>query len=206
MEKIEELTRYAQKVKEARLIVSSSGNISVRLDRGSFAISSSGAMLGELCRKDISICYLDKKSKFKGPEPSMEVPFHREIYKMQSDAGAVLHFQSLYATTLACARRFDFNLNFIPEISVYIKNIQVIPYIHPGSEELAVKVGEKVKKSGCNIIVLKNHGLIAIGKDLAAVLRNAEFFEFACRMTCQGIELQKYSKKIIKELRDHNKT
>jgi ribulose-5-phosphate 4-epimerase/fuculose-1-phosphate aldolase len=53
--------------------------------------------------------------------------------------------------------------------------------------------------------VLKNHGQIAIGDDLKRALRNAEFFEFACKMVCHGIELTRYSNKTIRELQDYEK-
>jgi ribulose-5-phosphate 4-epimerase/fuculose-1-phosphate aldolase len=202
---IENLIKYAHKAKEAGLVISSSGNISMRLDAGRFAISSSGAYLGELGKKDISICYMDEKKARGDSKSSIETPLHRAIYIERPDVNAILHFQSLYATTLACAKGFDFNLNFIPEIPAYIKKVQVLPYFNPGSARLAQEVRRKIKDSDCNMLVLKNHGQIAIGKDLKSVLRSAEFFEFACKIACQGIELKRYGRKIIKELRNYDK-
>jgi len=202
---IQELIRYAHKAKEAGLVISSSGNISIRLDTERFAISSSGASLGELSKKDISICYLNEKKERAGAKASIEMPLHKAIYIERTDVKAIFHFQSLYATTLSCAKRFDFNLNFIPEIPVYIKNVLVLPCFNPGSARLSQEIKRKIKGTDCGIIVLKNHGQIAVGRDLKSVLRNAEFFEFTCKMACQGIELKRYSSKRIKELQNYDK-
>lgn len=202
---IEKLISYAHKVKAAGLVTGSSGNISTRLYRNMFAISSAGAYLGELDKDEITTCYLDDKDKYDGPAPSMETPFHRLIYLERPDVKAILHFQSPYATTLACARTLDFNLNFIPEVPAYLKNIKVISYSNPGSELLKEDIKANIMGADCNMLILRGHGQIAIGKDLKTVLRNAEIFELACMIKCQGFELNTYNPQTIKELQDLDK-
>jgi ribulose-5-phosphate 4-epimerase/fuculose-1-phosphate aldolase len=206
MEIMNELIKYARKTKEAGLIVSSSGNISARLDKNRFAISSSGAYLGELGKNDICVCTLDNSGKHEGSPPSLETSFHRAIYIERQDIAAVLHFQSPCATALACTGEINFDLNFIPEVPVYIKSIKVVPYSNPGTEELSHKISEMVREPDCNVLVLQNHGQISVGKDLKTVLRNAEFFEFACRIACQGVKLKRYNKETIEKLKSYDKT
>ena len=202
---IEKLISHAHKASAAGLVTASSGNISSRLYKNMFAISSAGAWLGELTQDEITTCYLDDKEKYDGPEPSRETPFHRAIYLERPDVRAILHFQSPYATTLACARTLDFNLNFIPEVPAYLKNIKVISYSNPGSELLTEDIKANIMGSDCNILVLRGHGLISIGKDLKAMLRNAEIFELACMIKCQGLELNTYNPQTIKDLQDYEK-
>ncbi|MBI4842767.1 MAG: class II aldolase/adducin family protein [Nitrospirae bacterium] len=202
---IEQLIKYAHKAMEAGLVVSSSGNISVRLAVNSFAISSSGAYLGELKEEDISICHIDDPAKREGPEPSVETPLHRAIYLLRPDVKAILHFQSPYATTLACAKTLDFNFNFIPEVPAYLKSIKVIPYSNPGSPELTEDIKENIMGHDCNLLILRGHGQISFGEDLKSALRNAEFFELASMIKCQGLELNTYNPQTIKELQDYEK-
>jgi len=202
-EMIGELIQTAYKAKEAGLVVSSSGNISVRLSENTFAISSSGSYLGDLDSENISVCYLDNDDTFERAKPSIETPLHRSIYVNRPGINAVLHFQSLYATVIACAKEGNFNLNFIPEIPAYIKSIRTISYFNPGTAKLAQSVAEEIKNPDCNILVLDNHGQIAVGKDLKEMLRNAEFFEFACRIACQGIKLKTYDEETIEILRGY---
>jgi ribulose-5-phosphate 4-epimerase/fuculose-1-phosphate aldolase len=202
---IKSLINFAHKVKEAGLVISSSGNISVKLDEHSFAISASGSYLGELKKGDVSICYFADVDRFEGKKPSMETGFHRNIYLKRVDVGAVIHFQSLYATTLACCEDCDFDLNFIPEIPAYIKSVGIVPYSNPGTQPLADDIAKIIDNPDCHILVLQNHGQIAVGATLSAALRNAEFFEFACRILCQGRNLRRYEKQIVQELRNYGK-
>jgi len=177
---ISDLIQTANEAGAMRFVNASSGNISVRYDENSFLISGSGSFLGKLKENEISTCFIDAIDNYEGVKPSMENHFHRAIYENRTDVNAVLHFQSIYATTLACMPEQKYNLNFIPEAAVYIKKISVIPYYMPGSIKLSEEVGNMSEKT--DIFVLKNHGQIAVGHSLKDVLKKALVFEFACNM------------------------
>ena len=117
---ISDLIKTAHEASTMKLVNASSGNISVRYNENSFLLSGSGAVLGKLKKNEISTCFIDTVNKYEGVKPSMENYFHRVIYKNRTDVNAVLHFQSVYATTLACMPEQKYNLNFIPEAAVYI--------------------------------------------------------------------------------------
>jgi ribulose-5-phosphate 4-epimerase/fuculose-1-phosphate aldolase len=57
----------------------------------------------------------------------------------------ILHFQSPFATTVACSGKDYKNSNVITEISYYIGAVAVIPYLNPGSNELAHEVVSAMK-------------------------------------------------------------
>jgi ribulose-5-phosphate 4-epimerase/fuculose-1-phosphate aldolase len=204
MKKIDELVQVGQEAGRAGLVVSSSGNISVRLGRARFAISVSGASLSALSRRDICFSTLAGAKK-KEPVPSTEEPLHRSIYREQGEAGAVLHFQSPWATSLACSKKSFPDLNFIPEVPVYIGRIREIPFHPPGDPRLADAVGKAARDPGCSIFILRNHGQISLGEDLKTVLRNAELFEFACGIACMGLPLRRFPRKVIDTLRNMKK-
>ena len=195
-----DLIQAAHRTAAAGLVVSTSGNVSARLSGDRLAISGSGARLAELEPEQISVCTLSDLSHLEGAKPSIETPLHRAIYLEREDVQAVLHFQAPHATVLACAENPDFDLNFIPEVPAYIRKVGIVPYFHPGSDELASGVAEETGAPGCSVLVLLIHGQIALGKDLEAAVRNAEFFELACRMACQGIALKRYDRETIDKL------
>lgn len=199
----DDLIRAAHRTAAAGLVVSTSGNISVRLSGDRLTISGSGARLAELKPEEISVCALADLHHLDGAKPSIETPLHRAIYLEREDVRAVLHFQALHATVLACADTPGFDLNFIPEIPAYIREVGIVPYFHPGSDELAAGVAEVAKNPDCGVLVLASHGQIALGKDLDTVVRNAEFFELACRLACQGITLKRYDRETIERLRSY---
>lgn len=196
---IPDLIQTAHEAGAMRLVNASSGNISVRYDEKSFLISGSGSFLGKLKENEISTCFVDTVNHYEGLKPSMENHFHRAIYKNRTDVNAILHFQSVYATTLACMPEQKYNLNFIPEAAVYLKRISVIPYYMPGSIELSEEVGNMSEKT--DVFVLKNHGQIAVGHSLEDVLKKALVFEFACNMLyLADKEIVRYSDVDIAEL------
>ena len=197
---VQDLIRAGREAQAAGLMVATSGNISARVDEGRFAISASGSRLGDLSSDRIAFCSLGDDS-WEGAKPSLETPFHRSIYRVRPDVGAVLHFQSPWATLMACAENPSFELDFIPEIPAYIERIGIVPYFHPGTPELANAVATEAKQDGCQMLVLTNHGQIAVGKDLDTVIRNATIFEFACSIAGRGVALRLYDRETRETLR-----
>lgn len=172
------------------LLRSTCGNISARVEEGRFAISGSGSYLGNLQPSDIAYVGVDDPTRRSGARPSSETPMHRAIYLARPEIGAVLHFQSLAATTLACAQTWEVDLNLIPEYPVYVRDTVAVPYFTPGTDALAEAVGQAVLGNEARIVVMRNHGQIALGGDLNEALQAAEFFEFAAQIALQGLALR----------------
>jgi ribulose-5-phosphate 4-epimerase/fuculose-1-phosphate aldolase len=197
---IEKMIETAQFAARRDLLRSTCGNISVRISETEFAISGSGSVLGCLRPQDIAIINTQDIKKFRGTQPSSETQFHQEIYLNRPEINAVLHFQSLGGTTLACAREWNFDLNIIPEVPVYVREVAIVPYYTPGSPELARAVGAAVTGNDSRVVILRNHGQIAFGEDLSRMIRTAEFFELAARIICQGIPLRTFTATEISDL------
>src|SRR3954470_3439803 len=70
-----------------------SGNYSVRLDDGSFAVTVSGRHKGRLSEDDVMHVSAEGES-LDGKKPSAETALHLAIYRLFPDAGAVLHSHS----------------------------------------------------------------------------------------------------------------
>ena len=186
---LDEFLLVAKTAANMKLMLSSCGNLSCKIDEKRFAISASGSFLASLEAKNISICSIEDENYHEGPRPSIETSFHRQIYRNRPEIKAILHFQSTYATTLACSEQAAVNLNIIPEIPVYIKEVAVVPYYCPGSQSLTDAIVEATKNSDCRIVSLKNHGQIALGENLKNMLRTAQFYELAAEICCQNIPL-----------------
>ena len=191
---VTDLIEAGQFASSHNLMVSSCGNLSMRVSEDAFAITASGSHLGQLSAADIALCSLNNPQDYDGPRPSIETSFHQKIFNVRDDVGAILHFQSPFATALACSEEPAFNLNFIPEIPAYIKKVSLVPWFAPGSEDLALAVRAAASDQECHIIVLGNHGQIALGKDLKQMMRNAQFFELACQIaTCSKAPLRRFT-------------
>ena len=88
-----------------------------------------------------------------------------------------MHFQTPCATALACQASDNINYNVIPEIPFYIGPVARIPYVLPGSKELAQAVTDAMREH--DMVVMGNHGQVTVACDADHAIQNAEFFELA---------------------------
>jgi L-fuculose-phosphate aldolase len=204
------LVEAARDAADARLVVSTSGNISVRFGSDSALISSSGSRLGKLHVKsvvavDLVSGALREEVAAAEPDarPSIETPMHLAVYRSRSEVRSVLHFQSAAATALACRSEDLPDLNIIPEFSAYIRKVARVPYHAPGTDELAEAITAELADSDVRVVVMTNHGQIAIGETPAQAVSRAAFFELACgiRLASEGRQMSTFSPAEIERLR-----
>lgn len=170
-----------------RLVTSTSGNLSARFTPEHFAISAARSRLGRLRREEVVVVGIGSRSgrlvrADAAARPSRETPFHKALYERYPRVGAVLHCQSFAATVLACREGPFPDLSFIPEVPVYVGSVATIPFLPPGSGELARAVVEAFRDPATHVAQLKNHGQIAIGQSPAQAVERAAFLELAARM------------------------
>lgn len=180
------------------LIRCSSGNLSFRLDQQNMIMSASRSWLGELTEEQIAVCRIEDGKVLNDKTPTVESVFHLGILRKRAEINVVLHFQSPFATAIACGQPDDYDFSIIPEVPFYIAPIAVVEYIPPGSVELADRVIEVMSKH--NMAILRNHGLVTVGRDYNEAIQRACFFELACQiLICQN-NLQPLSQAAINDL------
>jgi L-fuculose-phosphate aldolase len=102
-------------------------------------------------------------------KPTSEWRMHVAIYRKRPDVGAVVHTHDVLPTVMA--ERIDTSL--LSEAEAYLgSEIAVVPYIKPGTAELAEAVAKALERS--NVAILKRHGLVAVGRDLAEAVNRIE--------------------------------
>ena len=177
---IEKFIAEAHRVGDAGLTVCSSGNISWRIGE-EVLLSGTGSWVPNLVREKVSICRLSDGQVLNGVKPSMEHGFHLGVLRARPDVNVVLHFQSPYATAMACSKEIPEDLNVTAEVPCHVgAEIPVIPYFRPGSPELAASVVEALTHH--NSCLLCKHGQVVCGKDFDQAFERAMFFEMACRI------------------------
>jgi ribulose-5-phosphate 4-epimerase/fuculose-1-phosphate aldolase len=193
----------SHKMGSHQLLLCSSGNLSWRIDNDIMLISQTGSWLPNLTKDQICISRLTDGMLLNSVRPSMDSGFHFGIMRERKDVKVIMHFQSLYATTLACMPDPPDNFNVINEVPMFIGPVTMLPYICPGSPELGKKVTDTMKNH--DLIVLRNHGQVVVGSSFDDVIQKALFFELACgiiirsndaavRLTAEQIsEMSRYS-------------
>lgn len=176
----EKFVAAARLVAEQGLVIGSSGNLSFRVNDGLMLLTANGSRMGSLSPDDIAVCRINDSVILNGKKPSKEIGFHAGILRDRIDVNAVLHFQAPWATTIACSSAQVRDFSVIPEIPYYIGPVATVPYLAPGSDQLAKAVVSAVK--GHDLVLLLNHGQVVVGEDIDGVIEKAAYFELACQI------------------------
>ena len=177
---LDEFVAQAHRVGDAGLTICSSGNLSWRIG-AEVLVSGTGSWVPTLTKETRSVCRTSDGEVLNGVKPSIESVFHLGVVREREDVNVVLHFQSPYATTVACMKEQPTNFNVTAEVPIHVgREIPMIPYYRPGSAELAQAVIEAMKEH--NSIMLLKHGQVVCGKDFDQAFERAMFFEMACRI------------------------
>lgn len=170
------MVEAAQKLTAQGLNGATSGNIGVRLAQ-SFLVTPSGVASEELLPE--AIVEMDFSGATLGPgKPSSEWRFHRDILAARADIGAIVHTHSRYASSLACLRRDLPAFHYMIAVAGG-DSIRCAPYAIFGSQELSDLALQALEnRKAC---LLANHGVIALGLDLADALTLALEVESLCQ-------------------------
>lgn len=181
---LSEFVSTCRRVARMGLLQCSSGNLSRRLDKDRMLISGSRTWLEDIRDDQIALCNITGASPINDVRPSVETGFHAGVLRTRTDRNVVLHFQSPFAATLACGSPGDVDFNVLPEIAYYIGTIGIVPYLTPGTPELADAVIRAHKDN--DMVILRNHGMVTVGVEYDDAIQKAVFFELACRVIVQG--------------------
>jgi len=171
-----QLVGYSARLLDDGLAVGSAGNLSVRVG-DVVAITPSGVSYAEMRAEDVCLVALDGAELAEHTEtPSSETPMHLAIYAA-TKAGAVVHTHSPEVIALSAAREE------LPAIHYAITGlggpVRVAPYVRFGSAGLATAAVTAL--DGRSAAILRNHGAVTHGRDLAQAYDRALLLEWLAR-------------------------
>ncbi len=145
---------------EKDLVHGLNGNISTRIDEKNLLITATKTCLGLLQEKDIVALDLQGNVVGEG-QASSERLLHTAIYKEFPDISAIVHTHTTY--TNAYFLENDILSPRIFESKFYLGEVVAVPQFTPAVSDVGPVI-EALKAN--SIVVLKNHGVVAMGKDL----------------------------------------
>jgi L-fuculose-phosphate aldolase len=176
----EEIIRYGRLLYDKGLIAGTAGNISTRNGEDEILITPSGACKGMLDEKDLVRVRISDGVALDGGRPSIETPFHLAFYRRRPEVGAVVHTHPVYCTTLAVMGR-EVIPALIPEgLLVLGKEVPMVPYGTPGSEQLAAHL-DAAAVAG-DAFLMEMHGALTVGRDLKQAAHRMETLEFVAKV------------------------
>ena len=198
-ESVNTFVRACREAAQRGLMRCSSGNLSWRVDAERMLVTATRSWAGRLTADDVVLMRIADGTVLEGRDPTIEVAFHAGILRARPDIDVVMHFQTTYATMLACQDAERINYFVIPEIPVYIGSIGHVPFRTPGSSELAEAVIDAMREH--DLAIMANHGQVTVARDLDSAIQNAEFFELACQIIVQsGNDVRPLAPEAVREL------
>ncbi|MDB5808132.1 MAG: class aldolase/adducin family protein [Betaproteobacteria bacterium] len=173
----EEIAELGKSLYDRGLAHGSAGNISVKLDDGSWLLTPTNSCLGRLDPARIS--RLDGNGKLvSGDPPSKEAFLHLAMYQERAKSGAVVHLHSLHSVAVSCLA--DVNAGDVfPPLTAYaimqVGKLALVPYYPPGDQSLAEAVRKLAGKH--HAVLLANHGPVVAGSSLTAAVNAIEELE-----------------------------
>ncbi|MEW6302458.1 MAG: class II aldolase/adducin family protein [Verrucomicrobiota bacterium] len=221
---------------DRKLAILGEGNTSVKLAPDRFAVKASGSCLGTLTEDDVTVCdtakvlalveaksltdadvdqaLLDARIEGQGKKPSIEAMFHAWLLQLEG-VNYVGHCHPVTVNEILCSpRACDFaEKRMFPDEIVCCGAASVfVSYADPGpplAREIRDRTNAFMNQQGClpRLILLQNHGIIALGATPNAVLacllmaeKAAEIFVGAAAMGGPNFLSSKQVKRIAGRL------
>ncbi len=161
------------------LIASNDGNLSLRDADGSILITASGSRKGYLRPDEVVRVDEGGRVLYGSGKPSSEIGMHLAVYRERPVVGAVVHAHPPVATGFAVARE-PLDECILPEIVMTLGSIPIAPYSTPGTSEVEQSLFPALLDH--DVLLLANHGAIAVGPDLEEAYFRMERLEHAARI------------------------
>jgi len=164
-----QLLAAAQEISTSKMVVGTWGNASVRIaGQDLFLITPSGMDYETMLPEDLVLVNYQGETVAGQWKPSVEMPMHLAIYQQRAELGAIVHVHSPYASVFAVA---GMPIPVVLEETAQVigHEIRVADYAICGSDQLAVNSVQTLGSG--KAVLLANHGMVGVGKDLSDALK-----------------------------------
>ena len=177
-----EVLDAVQRIVASGLVAGSSGNVSRRIpgaDGGLIAITASSVPYHRFTLEDVLVVDFDIEPVVGEGIPSSESLTHVAVYRARPDVGAVIHTHPPHASAFAAAGQ---PIPPILDEQVVILGgpVEVAAYGSSASEELADNCAGALGDRAS--VLLRNHGAVAVGRNLDEAVATAELTERIARV------------------------
>ena len=165
------------------------GHASYRIDDGGFRLKASGFGLSEVSSKDLVSVGLQGERLAGDAGIHNEWPIHAGIYAARADVGAVVHTHPTYASAFSA---LDAPILPVTHEGSFFEPEGVARFDETSDLIKTADLGERLAEQlgGSRAILLRNHGLVAVGRSVPEAVIGAVVLETACRrqLLLQGLD------------------
>jgi L-ribulose-5-phosphate 4-epimerase len=176
-----EVIAYCHRLQSDGLVPATAGNVSARVpgEPGLIAVTPTATPYDTLEPDDVALVTTAGEQVDGRRPPTTELPLHTVLYARRPEVGAVVHTHSPAASVMAV---MGWSL---PPILTGLAgavggDVPVAPYARPGTHELAAAAADAL--AGRGACLLRHHGVVAVGPDLASAATAASLTENAAQV------------------------
>jgi L-fuculose-phosphate aldolase len=167
-----QLCEFVQRAYRQRLLISTAGAFSARLEGNDFLVTPRRRDRLELeapgiVRARPGFCEAGKR-------PSRAALLHAHIYQRNPDVGAVINAQPAHASAF-CMTKAALSSNTIPESYLVLRDVPKLPFACIVDD--AARLAEQVSLNKCPVILIENEGAVVVGRDVLDAFDRLEVLE-----------------------------
>ncbi len=174
-----EIVRVGQLLYERSYVVSSDGNISVRLDDGRILATPTQMSKGRMSEDSLALTDIEGKP-LNDRKASSELLMHLLIYQERADVNSVVHAHPPNGTAFAVAG-LAIDQPILSEVILTLGCVPLADYGTPSTNELTEAMRPLVKHH--NALLMANHGAVAYGADVWQAFDRLETLEHTAKIT-----------------------
>lgn len=160
------------------LIALSGGNVSARMENGDILVTPSGMIYSDMVPDDVLVMDIEGNIKEGTRKPSVDTMALLYVFKHRPDVNGVIHTHQPYATAIGLVQ------DEFPVVVTTLANatkgpVKVCPFSSAASLDMGI---ETVNNLGDQLaVILKHHGVMAVGKSLKEALYACVYLEEAAK-------------------------
>jgi L-ribulose-5-phosphate 4-epimerase len=177
----EEVIQAGLKLDRYGLIALSGGNVSYKVAAEHILVTPSGMIYEELIAEDIIVMDLAGNIIEGERKASVDSKALLYIYNNLPEVKAVIHTHQPYATAVGLVED-EFRCNLTTLANATKGSVNVCPFSSAASEQMGIEAVDNLQ--GKLAVILKHHGVIAVGDSLKQALYACVYLEEAAKTYC----------------------
>lgn len=173
-----EIVRVGQLLYERSYVVSSDGNVSVRLDDGRILATPTQTNKGRMTEDSLALTDIEGKP-LSDRKASSELAMHLLIYRERPEIKAVCHAHPPHGSAFAVAG-LAIDEPILSEVILTLGCVPLAAYGTPSTDELTEAMLPLVKYH--NALLMANHGAVAYGEDVWQAFDRLETLEHTAKI------------------------
>ncbi len=182
----EDICEVGRRIYQNGYVAANDGNITARIGEDEVLTTPTGVSKGFMTPQMIIKVNLKGEVLSGDWKPSSELKMHLRVYRERPDVRSVIHAHPPTATGFAVAG-IPLDKCVLPEVIIALGSIPIAEYGTPSTEEIPDAIMEYL--TGCDAVLLANHGALTVGTDLFNAYFKMETMEHFAKISLVARQL-----------------